>query len=111
MYLFCDKKSEADLRYPIDYNILFKKGFQPISGLDIDACLMDYSDGSFVLLIKTKLFAYNHYNTLKEIAVKLGKLKQDADILKYEIFEYKVTRYSYREIWKVIFHKLPTNSW
>lgn len=105
MYLFCDKKSEADLRYPIDYNILFKKGFQPIDGLDIEACLMDYLDGSFVLLIRAKPDSYNNYNTLKDIAVKLGK-----DILKYEIFEYKVTRYNYREIWKVIFHKLPTNS-
>ena len=67
---------------------------------------MDYLDGSFVLLIRAKPDSYNNYNTLKEIAVKLGK-----DILKYEIFEYKVARYSYREIWKVIFHKLPTNSW
>lgn len=109
MSLFCDKKSEADFRYPIDYNILIKKGFQSVSGLNIDVCLMNYLDGSFVLLIKeTKPGSYNHYNTLKEIAIKLEK---DIDALKYEIFEYKVAEVDWPgAIWKVIFHKLEPNS-
>ncbi len=112
MYLFHDRKAEMEFRYPIDYTALIKKGFQTISELNIQICLMNYSDDSFVLLIQeTKADAYKRYETLKAIATKLEK-----NILDYEIFEYKLREkdspFSWEGTkctWKVIFHKLPTN--
>lgn len=98
MYLFRDRKTEMDFRYPIDYNILLKKGFQTLDDLKIRVCKMDYSDDSFVLLIEEINYdAYKHYETLKEIITALQK-----NILDYEIFEYNVASLT----WKVIFHKL-----
>lgn len=114
MYLFHDRKAEMEFRYPIDYTTLIKKGFQTINGLNnIQICLMNYSDDSFVVLIQeTSANAYKRYETHKAIATKLEK-----NILDYEIFEYKLREkdspFSWEGTkctWKVIFHKLPTNS-
>ena len=109
MYLFYDRKAEMAFRYPLDYNTFIKKGFQTIDDLHIQICPMNYSDDSFVVLIREiQTDAYKHYETHKAIAEKLGK-----NILDYEIFEYKLKKLAKifpsdgtKFIWKVIFHKL-----
>ena len=105
MAIFYDRKAEMDLKYPIDYNTLIKKGFSTIANFDIKVSVMHYSDGSHVLLIKetsTSSYTHNRYNTLKKIVRDNILPELQINILDYEIFEYQVGN----DLWKVIFHKL-----
>lgn len=103
MAIFYDRKAEMDLKYPIDYNTLIKKGFSTIEGFDIKVSVMHYSDGSHVLLIKeTSANSYDHYHMLKRIVRDNILPELQVNILDYEIFEYQVGN----DLWKVIFHKL-----
>ena len=101
MSLFYDRKAEMDFRYPIDYDSLIKNKSQFLDSRGNTVWAMDYSDGSYVLLISISISAtnkYEHYNTVKEIAANNLLI----NILDYEIFEYQVGRF----LWKVILHKL-----
>ena len=101
MSLFYDRKAEMDFRYPIDYDSLIKNKSQFLDSHKNTVWVMNYSDGSYVLLISISISAtnkYEHYNTVKEIAANNLLI----NILDYEIFEYQVGRF----VWKVILHKL-----
>ena len=101
MSLFYDRKAEMDFRYPIDYDSLIKNKSQFLDSRGNTVWAMNYSDGSYVLLISISISAtnkYEHYNTVKEIAANNLLI----NILDYEIFEYQVGRF----LWKVILHKL-----
>ena len=107
MAIFYDRKAEMDLKYPIDYNTLIKKGFSTIADFDIKVSVMHYSDGSHVLLIKeTSTNSYDHYHILKRIVRDNILPELQVNILDYEIFEYQAGN----DLWKVIFHNLSTSS-
>ena len=101
MSLFYDRKAEMDIKYPIDYDSLIKNKSQFLDAHKNTVRAMNYSDGSYVLLISISVSItnkYEHYNTVKEIAANNLLI----NISEYEIFEYQVGR----DIWKVILHKL-----